>query len=91
MNIPEEAVEAAAREAYGHPWDNAPEWAKQEARRIAREHLEAAAPFIAAQALRDAADTVSPESEEISADAYEAGEQMAADRVRVIANQLDPQ
>lgn len=53
MTVPDKAVEAAARalpDALPSPWD--PEWNEK----VARAALEAAAPFIAAEALREAAE-----------------------------------
>jgi hypothetical protein len=53
--VPEEAVEAAARVLCEQLWENAHESQRAYARNEAREALEAAAPFIAAKALEDAA------------------------------------
>jgi hypothetical protein len=53
--VPEEAVEAAARVLCEQLWENAHESQCAYARNEAREALEAAAPFIAAKALEDAA------------------------------------
>jgi hypothetical protein len=53
--VPEEAVEAAARVLCEQLWENAHESQRAYARHEAREALEAAAPFIAAKALEDAA------------------------------------
>lgn len=61
MTVSEEAVEAGARASYEHanfgaPWDECPqEWRASYGDSI-RAALEAAAPFIAAQALEEAAE-----------------------------------
>ena len=56
--IPDEAVEAAAKVLAPVPtvWEGLPDEFRAEYRDIARAVLESAAPFIAAQALREAVD-----------------------------------
>lgn len=96
--IPEEAVEAAA-EAIWHSaypntaWNNGRENIASIYRTRARAALEAAAPTIAAQALRDAADNAGPDDDDIYCDAivsdpYYIGE--AADWLRARADKLAP-
>jgi len=56
MSVPDEAVEAAAKAFYGTAWDDVMDHGPQWAMSQMRSALEAAAPFIAAQALKDAAE-----------------------------------
>jgi flagellar biosynthesis/type III secretory pathway protein FliH len=54
--IPEAAVEAAARslnDAFPQMWEKMPEWAREEERKTARAALEAAAPYMLAEAWDD--------------------------------------
>ena len=74
MNIPDKAVEAAAKELYAEgrsttdgfdmwpEWEDAPEIGRGAFRDEARAALKAAAPFIAAQALRDLANSAEKRS-----------------------------
>lgn len=69
VNIPEGVIDIAAQVHYGHPWtDRTPEWSKHESRRIVTEILEAVAPRIAAQGIRDAADELDKYDDEVVAD-----------------------
>lgn len=59
MNIPDEAIHAAAeelhdREGYFTAFDQGPGYRRDYYNEVARQALAAAAPYIAAQALRDA-------------------------------------
>lgn len=63
MNIPQEAIDAAAQAAYKNtglpdPWDSLPENTRNGYREAARLHLVAAFPVLAAHALREYAITV---------------------------------
>ena len=53
MNIPDKAVEAAARAHLTSPWETYSKGDQEYHLDVARASLEAAAPFIAAQALDD--------------------------------------
>lgn len=62
MNIPEEAIKAAAWTLYGTALDDASPSGLEDLMNEARAAIEAAAPFIAAQAIREVADSIDSES-----------------------------
>jgi len=86
MTVPDEAVEAAAKAlaivAWGE-WEYVPTALRGRMRRDARITLEAAAPFIAAQALANA---ISYADDQAMAGAYFPDWQNCADMMRAIPN-----
>lgn len=109
MNIPDRAVEAAARDLYeteplalvneatetmtAKPWEWLSENFRAHKMQQARATLEAAAPYIVAQGLRDAATLVDAEGSEVDWEETTegAGRRHAADEIEALADELDPQ
>lgn len=101
MNIPDKATEAAAKARYstirgGVPWSEADEVTRNSYMADVRREVEAAAPFIAAQALRDFADWQDAPVEDWSKTHPSHGlaiieRRLICEVVRHEADKLDPQ
>lgn len=93
MNIPDKAAEAAAR-AYASGYDSYPRPAQRDIEEVVIAIVEAAAPFIAAQALRDAASMLTrygAAAREGMKDNAARGYDESSARVMDRADELDPQ
>ena len=93
MNIPDNIVEQAASESFGPDWDNAHPEDQRYHRNEARKILNAAAPFIAAQALCDAVADLEPYNgrARVPGDEFRDGIDYAQEALTDRANELDPQ
>ena len=88
MNIPDSIVEQAASESFGPDWNNAHTEDQRHHRNEARKILNAVAPQIAAQVLRNSADRIATGQFGPAAAPYVSA---IKSQIRADADHLDPQ